>query len=568
MPVYTGVDAAQPTGSIRRFLPIPQILRKSSPYFEVNEVDSPLVKELSQVAEVLSPPPDSEKTLFKFKLSKAAQRPLPELLRLLDQAGYRLSPGLQKAILKLQGISPFAELLLRKSDLILKPTGFLDITDIKSLLTYNAEERVFHARIMDFFTIRSFLENKGYPVISHLNLEFSLPAELKAELRLDMVLRDYQQEALRRWFGAKKRGVIVLPTGSGKTIIALEAIRQLNVKTLIVVPTIDLLNQWREVLKTQLHVPEVGMLGGGSKTITPITVSTYDSASLMAPKLADIFGLIVFDEVHHLPSPSYRLSAELLIAPHRLGLTATPERYDELHHELDQLVGPTVYRIAPRLLEREGHLAPYRIKTIQIALTPEEKTRYESHISIFREYTRKLSEIEPGWRFDTIVTRTLFDPDARRALSNLEKARRVALEASGKLEHVEKLLHQHRDAKVIIFSRFTRIVEKVSDLFGIPLITHKTKTSERQEILSKFKDGSYTKIVTGHVLDEGVDVPDASVGIIISGTGSKREFIQRLGRLLRPEKEEAILIELVTKATIEDGIAKRRHFEDDKEAST
>ncbi len=500
-------------------------------------------------------------------MEKAAQHPLPELLSLLEKIGYGLSPGLQKDILKLQGISRFAELLLRKSDLILKPTGFLEITDIKSLLTYDAEERVFHARIMDFFTIRRFLETKGYPVISHLALDFSLPAEAKEEIHFDLVLRDYQQEALRRWFGAKMRGVIVLPTGSGKTIIALEAIRQLGVKTLIVVPTIDLLNQWSEVLKTQLHVPDVGMLGGGTKTVTPITVSTYDSASLLAPKIADIFGLIVFDEVHHLPSPSYRLSAELLIAPYRLGLTATPERYDELHLELDYLVGPTVYRVAPQLLEREGHLASYSIRTIQITLTDEEKIRYESHMSIFREYTRRLSDIEPSWNFDTIVGRTLFDPDARSALSHLEKARRVALEASGKIDFVEKLLDQYKNHKVIIFSRYTSIVETISDIFGIPLITHKTKVSERNRILTGFKRGQFTKIVTGQVLDEGIDVPDASVGIIISGTGSKREFIQRLGRLLRPQKDEAFLIELVTESTIEDGIARRRRFGEDNDTA-
>jgi superfamily II DNA or RNA helicase len=273
--------------------------------------------------------------------------------------------------------------------------------------------------------------------------------------------------------------------------------------------------------------------------------------------------LLVFDEVHHLPSPTYRLAAELSLAPHRLGLTATPERYDELHHDLDRLVGPTVYRIAPKLLEKDGFLAPYEIHQIQVSLKPEEKARYESHMKIFRQYTRRLDDIDPGWQFDTIVKRTVFDPDAREALSNLEKARRVALEASGKINQVEALLQQYRDMKVLIFSRYTRVVERISDLFGIPLITHKTKVSEREKILTAFKAGKFTKIVTGQVLDEGVDVPDASIGIIISGTGSKREFIQRLGRLLRPEKDKAILYELVTESTLEDGLSRRRQLDED-----
>ncbi len=468
-----------------------------------------------------------------------------------------LSPNLQKEILQLQG-TKFAELYLQKSDLILKPTGFLQLSGIKSLLIYNAEDRIFHARPMNFFIIRKFLEKQGYPIISHVKEIFDLPFEIKEALYLDYVLRKYQEDALNRWLGASGRGVVVLPTGAGKTVLALEAIRRLGLKTLIVVPTIDLLNQWREELENRLHVPEVGILGGGSKIVNPITVATYDSASLMAHKLTELFGLLIFDEVHHLPSPTYRLAAELFIAPHRLGLSATPERYDELHRDLDQLVGQVVYRISPRLLEQDGYLSPYRIETIQVDLTPEEKTQYDEHMAIFRSYTKKLDDIEPGWQFETIVERTIFDQDARRALSHLEKARRIALEASEKINYVEKLLHKYREEKVIIFCRYTRVVEKISDIFGIPLITHKTKAAERQAILSAFKEGHFTKITTGHVLDEGVDVPDASVGIIISGSGSKREFIQRLGRLLRPQKEEAVLVEIITKATLEDGLARRR----------
>jgi superfamily II DNA or RNA helicase len=466
-------------------------------------------------------------------------------------------------ILKKQGVTRFAELRLRKSDLILKPTGFLDLEAIKPLLTYNATEKLFHARIMDYYTIQSFLQNKGYPVISHFSLHFSLPESLQAQIRLDMVLRDYQEDALHRWQGAKSQGVVVLPTGGGKTIVGLEAIRRLAETTLIVVPTLDLMSQWREALELLLHIPEVGLLGGGKKDIKPITVTTYDSASLAAPQLVTSFGLLIFDEVHHLPSPTYRLAAELSLAPHRLGLTATPERYDELHLDLDRLVGPTVYRIAPRLLEKEGFLAPYEIHQIQISLKPEENVRYDSHMRVFRNYTRRLDDIDPGWQFDTIVKRTVFDPDAREALSNLEKARRVALEASGKIEQVEALLQRYQDAKVIIFSRYTRVVERISDLFGIPIITHKTKISERERILSLFKTGKLTKIVTGQVLDEGVDVPDASVGIIISGTGSKREFIQRLGRLLRPQKDKAVLYELITESTLENGLSRRRQFEEE-----
>jgi superfamily II DNA or RNA helicase len=530
----------------------------------VSTTDEKIKKRLGAIAELLTPFTDEKPARFKLRFSDALKHSLDDLTRLFSQIGYTLSPSLQKDILTEQGIPKFAELRLRKSDLLLKPTGFLELTKIKSLLTYNPKEKSFHARIMDYHAIKHFLHAQGYPVISHFSLATQLPEEVKSCLQLDMVLRDYQEEALRRWEGARHRGVVVLPTGSGKTIVALEAIRRCGHSTLIVVPTLDLLSQWHEALEVLLNVPEIGLLGGGKRNLLPITVATYDSASLLAHKHTSFFGLLVFDEVHHLPSPTYRLIAELSIAPYRLGLTATPDRYDELHHDLDRLVGPIVYRVAPRVLEKEGYLAPYQLQRIQISLKPEEETRYESHIRIFRNYTRRLDDIEPGWRFETIVKRTVFDPDARKALSNLEKARRVALEASGKIDQVEMLLDQHQNEKVIIFSRYTRIVEKISDLFGLPLLTHKTKVSERGQILSRFKAGDFTKIVTGQVLDEGVDVPDASVGIIISGTGSKREFIQRLGRLLRPQKDRAILYELVTESTLEDRLSRRRQISDDE----
>ncbi|MFX1318112.1 MAG: DEAD/DEAH box helicase [Promethearchaeota archaeon] len=548
--------------SDRRFSVIPRIIRKSSPYFAVLEADKETVKRLNQIAERLNPDNDQEPMQFKLEFKKASKLELNTLRQLFFEVDYELSPSFQKAILKEKGVGKFAELRIRKSDLILKPIGFLELEEIKSILTYNAKEKQFHARIMDYYTILEFLEKKQYPVITHFSLNFRLPNDYANQLQLDMVLREYQEDALHRWQGAKKRGVVVLPTGGGKTIVALEAIRQLAETTLIVVPTLDLLSQWREALEVLLHVPEVGVLGGGTKKLQPITVATYDSASLLASHNVTAFGFLIFDEVHHLPSPTYRLSAELSLAPHRLGLTATPERFDELHQDLDRLVGPTVYRIAPKLLEKRGFLAPYEIRRIEIALKPEEKARYDSHMRTFRNYTRKLDDIEPGWQFDTIVKRTVFDPDAREALSNLEKARRVALEASEKIDQVEALLQQHIDEKIILFSRYTRVVEHLSDLFGLPLITHKTKVSERDRILTLFKSGVLTKIVTGQVLDEGIDVPDASVGIIISGTGSKREFIQRLGRLLRPQKEQAILYELVTEATLEDGHSRRRQFEE------
>ncbi|PSP53889.1 DNA repair helicase, partial [Halobacteriales archaeon QH_7_68_42] len=188
-------------------------------------------------------------------------------------------------------------------------------------------------------------------------------------------LRDYQQDALDDWRGAGDRGVLELPTGSGKTVIGIKAIEALGTPALVVVPTIDLLNQWRRELETEFDTP-VGQLGGGEQRVEDLTVSTYDSAYLRADELGDRFGLAVFDEAHHLGGEGYRDIARLFAAPARLGLTATFERPDGAHEAVEGLVGPLVHRVAVDDLAGE-HLAAYDIKRIEVDLTPEERETYE-----------------------------------------------------------------------------------------------------------------------------------------------------------------------------------------------
>ena len=162
------------------------------------------------------------------------------------------------------------------------------------------------------------------------------------ELQSSVVLRDYQKQALDAWIANGNRGIIVLPTGSGKTLVGIKAISLLNTPTLVVAPTLDLVDQWRTRLKKEFKI-EVGVLGGGEWDIKAVTVSTYDSAYIHADKLGNRFGLIIFDEVHHLPAAGYRNIAEMFASPYRMGLTATFEREDGLHEELNRLVGGKVF---------------------------------------------------------------------------------------------------------------------------------------------------------------------------------------------------------------------------------
>jgi superfamily II DNA or RNA helicase len=384
---------------------------------------------------------------------------------------------------------------------------------------------------------------------------------LDLPLALSVQPRPYQREAVQRWLEAEGRGVVVLPTGAGKTVVAMMAMEVVSARTLVVVPTIELLEQWRVALVERLGLPAdaVGVIGGGRRELRPVTVITYQSAQTPRQLLGG-FGLVVFDEVHHLPAASYRRIPRLVGAPYLLGLSATTERVDGKDRDLQALVGPEVYRKLPVELSRDGHIAQFVEKRLFVDLSPQERLRYESLSTEYRWYmARRRGHAAPGAAaFVDLIRRAAVDPAARGALQAHHEARLVALNASAKIDLVADLLARHRQDKVIVFSEFNAIVDRISRHLLLPSITYRTPARERRQVLERFRAGRYSKLVTGRVLNEGVDVPDASVAIVVSGSAATREYIQRLGRVLRPKATQATLYELITRHTSEGRSAARR----------
>jgi superfamily II DNA or RNA helicase len=420
--------------------------------------------------------------------------------------------------------------------------------------TWDERSKSFRAMALHYKDIVEYLNNSKVAYTD--NVLDLLPCP---ELQSSITLRDYQQQALDAWLLNSKRGVLVLPTGSGKTVIGINAISLLNTPTLVVVPTLDLLDQWRSKLKEEFKV-DVGKLGGGEQEIKAITVSTYDSAYIQAARLGNKFGLIIFDEVHHLPAEGYKHIAEMFAAPFRMGLTATYERDDGLHSELNRLVGGKVFEKQVKELAGE-HLSPFRLQKIAVELTAEEQIEYERNQGIFTDYLRRCNlTIRTPLDFQKIVLRSGRDPNARKALLARNKARDIALNSVSKLEKFREILNKHAESRLFIFTEHNKLVHIISKEFLIPAITYRTATKERGEILDRFRSGVYRAVVTSKVLDEGIDVPEADVGVNLSGTGSGRAFIQRLGRILRKkEGKEAILYEIVSAETSEINTAKRRN---------
>lgn len=379
----------------------------------------------------------------------------------------------------------------------------------------------------------------------------------------NLSLREYQEEALKRWTKSGMRGSIVLPTGSGKTVIGIKAIEKLNSSAIVIVPTLDLMNQWTQVIEKYFVNAKIGKLGGGTDDIQAITVATYDSAYIRAANIGNKFSLIIFDEVHHLAAPGFRSIAEQMAAPYRLGLTATIEREDDLHKDFPKLIGGgVVYQVNPSELAKNKHLATYEVERRQVKMTPEEQQEYEKNFGTYQACLKRLGiRMQYAGAFRRLIMMSGRSKVAREALLARNKAMDIALNSKSKIEELREILAEHKGKKTIIFTQHNSLVYEISDKFLIPFITYRTGKEERKDALEGFRQGRYLALVTSKVLDEGVDVPDAELGIIVSGTGSGREFIQRLGRLLRPKKDtnkKAKLIEIISSETREIGSSIKR----------
>jgi len=337
---------------------------------------------------------------------------------------------------------------------------------------------------------------------------------LEFDLRSDVFLpRDYQLSAVKAFQAGGKggHGVLVLPCGSGKTIIGIMAMANLKTETLILTTSITALRQWIDELtqKTDINPDLIGEYSGEKKEIKPVTVSTYQIISAkdreQEQKHFRLFsernwGFIIYDEVHTLPAPVFRITAELQ-AKRRLGLTATLVREDGHETDVFALIGPKRHEMAWKVLEGQGWIAKAQC--------------YEMRIPM------------PDWLKMTY------------AVASKRDKFRIAAENPNKMAVVRKLLARHADAHILLIGVYLDQLEEMARELNAPLITGKIKNRDREELYSRFKDGDIRLLVVSKVANFAIDLPDANVAIEVSGSfGSRQEEAQRLGRVLRPKKGE------------------------------
>lgn len=351
-------------------------------------------------------------------------------------------------------------------------------------------------------------------------------------------LRDYQIDAVEAFYHAGRAtggsGVIVLPCGSGKTIIGLGAMARVGMHTLIITTNNVSVHQWRDELlaKATVTADQIGEYTGAQKEFKPITITTYQMLTHRRNKdeplhhlqifTAQNWGLIVYDEVHLLPAPVFRATTEIQ-AKRRLGLTATLVREDGKEEDVFALIGPKRYDVPWKVLESRGYIAEAYCTEYRIPLTPKAEFEY--------------------------------------AHANKRGKFRVAAENPAKTALVEELIRNHCDDNILVIGQYIDQLEKIAKDLNIPLITGKTKQIEREQLYAAFKTETIRTLVVSKVANFAVDLPDANVMIQISGTfGSRQEEAQRLGRILRPKQKRSHFYTIVSKGTTEQNFGINRQL--------
>jgi len=374
-------------------------------------------------------------------------------------------------------------------------------------------------------------------------------------------LRDYQVAAVAAWDLANRQGVVVLPTGSGKTRVAIAAIARAGRPTLCVVPTRVLLHQWVDSLSAAGY-DDVGRLGDGESSVRPITVATFESAYRSMAKIGAVFDLLVVDEVHHFGLGVRDELLAMSIAPLRLGLTATPRSVaDSLGREVADAtpyVGPVVYSVSLSSLVGV-HLAPFERVVLPISLDPEESRDYAASARLFSDARRSVVAAGGACTFAELVATLGRSEGGQRALVAWARTRRIVAWCRAKRDVLGRLLVRHDRDRVLVFTANAEVALLVAREMLVHPITADVGRAERGAVLDRFREGAIRAIVSAQVLNEGLDVPDADVAIVLGGRGGTREHVQRVGRVLRPAVgKRAVVYEVVCRGTHEVAQATRR----------
>lgn len=523
-------------------------------------------EELLRIADYVSYT-SGEGSKFRLNVSKILREGLTkdDVVNILDSIGVELKHGdvdrLESALKRETNVKVMWDEVKERILVEIPWSTYSGLKDsLKDLgLSFAGKNREcikYYVRPYKLMDLKELVVSRGYSIIDLEGL--TAEKDLGVKLEFSGELRPYQREALDKWIENKFKGIIALPTGSGKTIVALAALAQVSKRALIVTFTKEQMFQWKDMIARFLNISReyVGLFYGEDKSISQITISTYQSAYKNINVLGKYFSLLIVDECHHLPADKFKAIAVGCIAPYRLGLSATVVREDGRHTELFPLMGGVIYHKSASELSSMGYLAKFRVITVKVRPTKDEVNEYV-------ELRKTYKSIVGDRRFDEVLELAkMGNAKAIEALRIHSKMRMLIAFSKSKIEKAVEIVREEleKGSKIIVFTQFVEQAKKLSQELNAGLLIGEMNSDERKKILSDFKASQSSVLVVTTVGDEGLDIPDANVGVIVSGTGSRRQFIQRLGRLLRPKggDVEARLYEIVVEGTLDELVARRR----------
>jgi superfamily II DNA or RNA helicase len=333
---------------------------------------------------------------------------------------------------------------------------------------------------------------------------------------------------------------------------------RVGVSTVVLVPTRVLLEQWSGILREHFDEP-IGIVGDGQHRVARVTVMTFESAYRCLDRFGDAFGMMIVDEAHHFAGGARAEALEMCAAPIRLGLTATPPVSGTLGAALlRDRIGPVVFEL--QIADLVGRdLAPLEMVRIHVSLSSEERRRYDADLERFVACRGEVLRLNPDADWLTSVRAIARMPDGSAALAGMHQASRLAAFPAAKRRVVRELCARHAEDRTLIFTAVADDAYAIGEQELVPVITADVSRAERDAILASFRDRSVRAICSARVLNEGIDVPEANVAIIVAGALGAREHIQRIGRVLRPrEGKRALAYELVTLDTLDEARTRAR----------
>lgn len=513
------------------------------------EANVKLFGELDSLADIVGYESFSSSWVYRLNPAKVSHHSLEKVVGFLTKELGLHIPAKTLYFLRKVCTEPFHMYIeLDNGILIIHPQKANMVAPLISdgVVSYSIHLKAYVAKAKDLHTVLKYAEEQGLKVKLSFDLNYKASFTTSFTANLDSCL----ENAYKLWKESGYRGVVIHPVPERRRLVALKAVHELGVKTVILVPTVEHVKNWYKDLVKTLKIPEelVGVYGAGVKRLGEVTIMTYDIAARLIPKLSSFFGFVIADECEIAVRKMYRSVLTSLTAPYRLGLTSHQYAYSNPQALYPRLIGPVLFNASLNELFEKGCVPRFRVLRVYVRLSDEEYEEWRRLMKRYEEFCKSaLPNVkESRKRLRMLLELTSRDDKAREALRARLKAREVVLAFEKKIRAVARLLELFSDEQIVVFSRYEDFVREFSRKLIVPAILPEIPDDERRAYMKMFNRGIIRILATSTLLEEYIEAPQPPVAIVVSGVVPDEKYTKRVTQMIVPRKREALLIEVLT----------------------